>query len=58
MREDRSIRRGDVPRILSRENCEAIIRRVFAMAQGGGETRVHVGSWWQGELRWARTGMR
>jgi predicted Zn-dependent protease len=41
-------------RILSAEECEAIGQRVFAFARGGGETRVGINSWWNGELRWAR----
>ena len=55
MQDDRpAAAREDAERILSREACEAIVQRVFAMARGGGETRVAIGSWWQGELRWAR----
>ena len=55
-------RRGDGParlveaeeaRILSREDCDEIFRRVVAFAKGGGETEVGISSWWQGELRWA-----
>lgn len=53
-RGDRLIRLADGGRILSTEECEAIARRVFDAAQGGGETRVGISSWWQGELRWAR----
>ncbi len=47
-------RMGESERVLSKEQCEAIARRVFGFAQGGGETRVAIASWWQGELRWAR----
>lgn len=43
----------DAPRILSKAECEDIVRRTFGMAQGG-ETRVTIHSWWDGELRWAR----
>ncbi len=59
----RSRLRGDEParlveaeggRVLSREECDEIFRRVTAFARGGGETRVVLSSWWQGELRWAR----
>jgi predicted Zn-dependent protease len=58
------MRRGDGParlvesassaRILSKEECDAIARRVIGFARGGGETRVRILSWWNGELRWAR----
>ena len=41
-------------RILTKDVCEAIARRVFALARGGGETFVQIGSWTRGELRWAR----
>ncbi len=40
-------------RILSAAECNAIAQRAFAFARGG-ETRVSIGSWWNGELRWAR----
>lgn len=53
--------RGDGParlaegkRVLSREECDEIFRRVSALARGGGDTKVELSSWWQGELRWAR----
>jgi predicted Zn-dependent protease len=48
------VRLVDSARFLSKAECEAIARRVFALAQGGGRTRVTISSWWQGELRWAR----
>jgi len=41
-------------RILTKEECDAIARRIFAFARGGGETQVQIGSWTSGELRWAR----
>ncbi|HEX6535959.1 MAG TPA: metallopeptidase TldD-related protein [Gemmatimonadaceae bacterium] len=41
-------------RILSKAECDAIVRRVLGFAKGGGETRVQLLSWWNGELRWAR----
>lgn len=41
-------------RVLSREECESILERAHGFARGGGETRVVVTSWWQGELRWGR----
>jgi len=44
----------DPYRILSREECESILERAHGFARGGGETRVVVTSWWQGELRWGR----
>ncbi|HEU4588175.1 MAG TPA: metallopeptidase TldD-related protein [Gemmatimonadales bacterium] len=43
----------DAPRLLSKAQCEEIARRIFAFANGG-ETRVWLHSWWNGELRWAR----
>lgn len=51
---DQLVRLDDGERILSRQQVEAIAERVFRLAQGGGETRVRIGSWWQGELRWGR----
>ncbi|HEY9514341.1 MAG TPA: hypothetical protein VIQ74_01585, partial [Gemmatimonadaceae bacterium] len=51
---DRLVRLADDQRILTAEECEAIARRVIGFAQGEGETRVELLSWWQGELRWAR----
>ncbi|HEU4642613.1 MAG TPA: metallopeptidase TldD-related protein [Gemmatimonadaceae bacterium] len=44
----------DNERILSKEECDAIVQRVLGFAKGGGETRVRLMSWWNGELRWAR----
>jgi predicted Zn-dependent protease len=41
-------------RILSRGECERIAQRAFGLARGGGETKVDIVSWWNGELRWAR----
>jgi predicted Zn-dependent protease len=41
-------------RVLSREECDEIFRRVTALARGGGHTKIVLSSWWQGELRWAR----
>jgi len=41
-------------RFLSREECRELGNRVFAMATGGGTTRVYVNSHWAGNLRWAR----
>lgn len=41
-------------RFLSREACRAAADRVFAMATGGGSTRVNIDSRWAGNLRWAR----
>jgi predicted Zn-dependent protease len=43
----------DAERFLTREQCEQIARRVFALARGEGTTRVMITSWWAGELRWA-----
>lgn len=44
----------DRRRVLSAEECEALLERVSGFARGGGETNVAVLSWWQGELRWGR----
>jgi predicted Zn-dependent protease len=43
----------DTPRILSKQECQDIVRRAFGFASGG-ETHVTIHSWWNGELRWAR----
>jgi predicted Zn-dependent protease len=40
--------------ILSREEMEHIIMRVRGYMQGGGDIGVHIYSWWNGELKWAR----
>ncbi|MBX6331390.1 MAG: hypothetical protein IRY91_06065 [Gemmatimonadaceae bacterium] len=53
-RRDRPARLVDSERILSKDECEAIVQRVLGFARGGGETHVQITSWWQGELRWAR----
>ncbi|HEX6535711.1 MAG TPA: metallopeptidase TldD-related protein [Gemmatimonadaceae bacterium] len=45
---------ADSERILSKDECDAIVRRVIGFAKGGGETKVQIQSWWNGELRWAR----
>ncbi|HEX7120596.1 MAG TPA: metallopeptidase TldD-related protein [Longimicrobiales bacterium] len=42
-------------RILSAEDCEGLLARAHAMAEGGGDTEIEVRCWWQGELRWARS---
>jgi len=42
------------PRILSEEETRQIIDRVRSFVTGGGTSTVEVGSWWSGELRWAR----
>lgn len=53
-RRDRPVRLLDEERILPKAECESIAQRVFGFARGGGETRVQIGSWSDGELRWAR----
>jgi len=53
-RSDRLIRLSDDARILSEQDCNALAKRVFALARGPGETYVDILSWWNGELRWAR----
>jgi predicted Zn-dependent protease len=45
---------ADDERFLSKETCDAVVRRIRGFAQGGGETMVRIDSWWHGELRWAR----
>jgi len=47
-------RSSGADRILSADQCDALARRIFALARGPGETRVSIVSWWNGELRWAR----
>ena len=47
----RLISPDDNERILSKQECDAIAQRVFDFAKGGGETRVRLLSWWNGELR-------
>lgn len=44
----------DARRFLSREECEALCRRAVGFAEGGGQTRIGIDSWWSGELRWGR----
>lgn len=44
-------------RILTSEDCRAVLERAHSFARGGGDTRVGILSWWQGELRWARNRM-
>ncbi len=49
------------PRLLSRARCEEICQRVFEFAEHGGEggeTRIDITGWWNGELRWARNQVR
>ena len=40
-------------RHLSREECEALFRRVVALSDGKGDTSVSITSTWRGSLRWA-----
>ncbi len=53
----RPLRLQDSDRIISEAECRAIAERTFAFASGGGETKVSLLSWWNGELRWARNRM-
>lgn len=46
--------RPALARILSREECLEIFKRVCAFAKSGGDTSVDIVSWWQGELCWER----
>ena len=50
----RRLGKNGTERILSADECQAIAQRVFGFARGGGETRLFISSWWNGELRWAR----
>jgi predicted Zn-dependent protease len=50
----RLVRLLDADRILSKSECTSVAERVSRFARGGGETRVQILSWWNGELRWAR----
>ncbi|MHB2032732.1 MAG: metallopeptidase TldD-related protein [Gemmatimonadaceae bacterium] len=40
-------------RILSKDQCATLVKRILSFAQGTEETQVTISSWWQGELRWA-----
>jgi predicted Zn-dependent protease len=40
-------------RHMSRASCEALYRRIVALAKGGGEVSVTIDSTWRGSLRWA-----
>ncbi len=42
------------PRILSRDDCQSLFKRVLALSHGGGETSVNIDSVWLGNFRWAR----
>ncbi|HEY9450235.1 MAG TPA: metallopeptidase TldD-related protein [Gemmatimonadaceae bacterium] len=53
-RGDRLIRLDDSSRFLTRDECARVVKLVKSFAQGGGETRAEISSWWTGELRWAR----
>lgn len=54
MRAHRGTGPADSGRLPSEADCKAIAQRVFDLARGGGETRVFIAGWWNGELRWAR----
>jgi predicted Zn-dependent protease len=41
-------------RILTRENANSLVKRIYALAHGGGDTWINALSWWSGELRWSR----
>jgi predicted Zn-dependent protease len=41
-------------RFLSQSDCQALMKRIADIAEGGGETFVRVRSTWTGNLRWAR----
>lgn len=51
---DRPRSLADDERILSQEACDALAKRIYRFARGGGETKVSIRSWWNGEMRWAR----
>jgi len=41
-------------RFLTADACQALIKRIVALAAGGGSTTVELDSSWVGNLRWAR----
>ena len=41
-------------RVLSRDACRALATRVFAMAEGGGSTRLGIEGRWTSNMRWAK----
>lgn len=43
----------EIPRYLTRDMCEAIFKRILSLAEGGGDTLVHIDAVWSGDLRWA-----
>ncbi len=45
---------SSTPRILSSEDCQAIIKNVLDASSGHGSLNVSISTWWNGELRWAR----
>jgi predicted Zn-dependent protease len=47
-------RPDEAQRLISRDVAERIWRTLRALARGGGTTEVGMGSWWTGEMRWAR----
>jgi predicted Zn-dependent protease len=42
------------PRYPSRDECEALYRRILSLTSGGGETTAWIVGSWNGNLRWAR----
>lgn len=46
-------RSDDTQRVLSRETCDALFKRLLELTQGGGETILHLEAVWTGDLRWA-----
>lgn len=45
----------DSDRLLHQQECERIIARIREIDKNGSNTtKVVIGAWWQGELRWAR----
>ncbi len=45
---------SETPRILDSETVQRVAQKILDSTRGGGETRVAIQSWWNGELRWAR----
>lgn len=41
-------------RYMSREDCDALFKRIVQLGKGGGETSIHIDSRWTGNFRWAR----
>jgi predicted Zn-dependent protease len=48
-------RSADAPsRHMTREDCDALFKRIQTLSKGGGDTSVRIDSRWYGNFRWAR----